>query len=55
MVLERHNMLVNLTANGNLLEESHINSTTPGIGVNESIDSLFNYGTWNNTGGIPNI
>jgi len=31
---------------GNLLEESHINSTTPGIGVNESIDSLFNYGTW---------
>ena len=33
-------------ANGNLLEESHINSTTPGIGANESIDSLFNYGTW---------
>ena len=31
---------------GVLLEESHINTTTPGIGVNESIDSLFNYGTW---------
>ena len=38
---------------GTLLEESHINSTTPGIGVNESIDSLFNYGTWNTTGVYP--
>jgi len=34
------------------LEESHINTTTIGIGVNESIDSLFNYGTWTtNTSG----
>ena len=31
---------------GNLLEESHINSTTLGIGTGETIDSLFNYGTW---------
>ena len=33
------------------LEESHINLTTPGIGVNEQIDSLFNYGTWTVTPG----
>ena len=33
-------------ATGNLLEESHINTTTAGIGTGETIDSLFNYGTW---------
>jgi len=32
--------------NATPLEESHINLTTLGIGMNESIDSLFNYGTW---------
>ena len=39
------------TSTGTLLEESHINLTTAGIGVNEQIDSLFNYGTWTTSAG----
>ena len=37
------------TSTGVKLQESHINSTTTGIGMNESIDSLFNSGTWTGT------
>ena len=40
------------TSTGVKLQESHINSTTAGIGTNERIDSLFNSGTWS-TGTYP--